>query len=148
MTKLEGTPRNFSHSLPVTVDRQHFWSIWTDVSAWPDWDTPLAEATLNGEFVTGAVGKLETKAGQQSTFTLKHVEPGEGYTFETKLPGARLVIERYFKETESDLMFMHNVRFEGPLGFVFAQLLGRGFMRDLPTVMEHLKQVAEERAKL
>lgn len=148
MTKPDGTPRNFSHSLPVTIDKQLFWTIWTDVPAWPDWDTPLAEAMLDGEFIAGAVGKLKTKSGQQSTFTLKHVSQGESYTFETKLPGALLVIRRYFREANSGLTFVHNVRFEGSLGFVFAQLLGRGFMRDLSPVMERLKQVAEKTARL
>lgn len=148
MTKVEGTPRNFSYSLPVTVDKQHFWAVWTDVSTWPEWDTPLAEATLHGEFTAGTVGKLRTKSGQQSTFTLTHVSQNESYTFETKLPGARLVVSRYFSEKDNDLTFVHNVRFEGRLGLVFAQLLGRGFMRELPPVMKRLVYVAEGNVKL
>ncbi len=108
----------------------------------------MAEATLDGEFTAGTMGQLKTKSGQQSTFTLTRVSQNESYIFETKLPGARLVVRRYFSKKDNSLIFVHNVRFEGKLGFVFAQLLGRGFMRELPLVMERLAYATEGSSRL
>ncbi len=139
----KGNPRNFSYTLPISCDKDTFWTIWTDVSSWPHWDTPLTEAYLTGEFVLGAKGKLKTKSGQSSNFVINEFEAKNLYAFKTQLPGASLVVRRHFSTNVNQLFFTHQVLFEGPLAFVYAQLLGPRFMRDLPLVMENLKQIAE-----
>ena len=144
MSKVEGTPRNFAYTLSTRAERDTFWHVWTDVEKWSTWDSPLAETSLEGEWGVGAVGHLTTKSGQSSTFTVTEYDPQNSYAFATKLPGASLVVRRYFTEQNNDLYFTHRVSFEGALAVVFAQLLGRGFRRDLPPVMENLVRVVAE----
>ncbi len=141
---IRGNPRNFSYTLPTQSDRDTFWEVWTDVAAWPSWDSPLAKAYLIDKIGLGAKGELTTKTGQSSTFTISEFEPHESYAFTTRLPGASLVVRRYFTSVGDELLFTHNVSFEGALAVVFAQLLGRGFMRDLPPAMENLRRTAEK----
>ena len=86
----------------------------------------------------------QNKVGQSSTFTFTEYDPQNSYAFMTKLPGASLVVRRYFTEQGDDLHFTHQVSFEGALAFIFAQLLGRGFRRDLPPAMENLARVVAE----
>ena len=138
-----GTPKNFSYTLSTSATKEAFWHVWTDVATWPTWDTPLKAATLEGEMSLGTKGTLTTQAGQKSSFTITEYEPLQRYAFTTRLPGARLVVRRYFSGADEALQFTHNVTFEGPFGFIFAALLGRGFMRDLPPVMEHLRKRVE-----
>ena len=147
MPEVSGNPRNFTCTLPTQVDRATFWKVWTDVEAWPTWDSPLAEASLEA-WQLGAKGKLKTKSGQSSRFVVSELEPQSSYAFVTQLPGASLVVRRYFSEVKGQLHFTHNISFDGPLSVIFAQLLGRGFMRDLPAIMEALERVARSHVSL
>lgn len=141
MSEVQGTPSNFSYTLQTTAKKEVFWSVWTDVKNWHTWDTPLREAQLEGTFQQGGKGTLITKQGQRSSFTITDYKPMQSYTFTTQLPGTTLTVRRYFS---SESTFTHQVTFSGPLGFLFAALLGRGFMKALPPVMENLKRIAED----
>lgn len=140
MSQVQGTPRDFSYTLETTANKEVFWRIWTDVSNWHTWDTPLREAKLENTFQEGSKGTFVTQQGQRSSFTITEYKPLQSYAFTTQLPGAKLRVRRYFS---SEKTFTHHVTFSGPLGFLFALLLGRGFMKDLPPVMENLKRIAE-----
>jgi hypothetical protein len=140
MSRVQGTPKEFSCTLQTTADKETFWRIWTDVRNWHTWDTPLREATLEGAFQQGSKGSLVTAQGQRSSFTITEYKLMQSYTFTTQLPGAKLTVKRYFS---GEAAFTHHVTFSGPLGFLFAALLGRGFMKALPPVMENLKRMAE-----
>ncbi len=144
MSNVQGTVRNFSYTLETTANKETFWRIWTDVKNWPQWDTPLKEAKLEGTFQQGSKGTLVTAQGQRSNFTLIECKPRQSYTFTTQIPGAKLVVRRYIsKEVATTFAFTHHVTFEGPLAFLFSGLLGKGFMKALPPVMEKLKRIVE-----
>lgn len=147
MSKVQGKARSFSYTLESTANQETFWHIWTDVKNWPAWDTPLREASLEATFQQGSKGNLVTVQGQRSSFTVTEFKPKKSYAFTTRLPGAKLVVRRYISnETASSFQFTHHVSFEGPLAFLFAGLLGKGFMKMLPPVMENLKRIAENKA--
>jgi hypothetical protein len=144
MSTVTGTVRSFSYTLETTANKATFWRVWTDVKNWPQWDTPLKEARLEGNLQHGAKGKLTTQNGQVSSFTISECTPLQSYSFTTRLPGAKLVVRRYISNESGDkFQFTHHVSFEGLLDFMFAGLLGKGFMKALPPVMEHLKRIAE-----
>ena len=145
MSEVIGTPKDFSCTLTTTASEQRIWQLWTDVVGWPQWDNPLQSASLEGNIGIGISGQLVTRSGQRSQFTVTEFAPTSSYAFCTLLPGATLTVRRFFGRQHDDgrLEFTHHVRFSGPLGGVFAALLGRGFMRQLPEVMTKLRQLAE-----
>lgn len=144
MSTVAGTTRSFSYTLETTANKETFWHVWTDVKNWPQWDTPLKEARLEGNLQQGATGKLTTQNGQVSSFKVSEFKLLQSYTFTTQLPGAKLVVRRYISnESGNKFQFTHHVSFQGPLAFMFATLLGKGFMKALPPVMENLKRIAE-----
>jgi hypothetical protein len=138
-----GTPQDFWYTLPVTTSRQQFWQVWTDVTGWAKWDTPLKSASLVGAMELGARGQLTTQTGQTSAFVISEFTPLEAYTMTTALPLARLEVRRFFAQENGKLVFTHRVRFLGIGAPLFAALLGRGFMQQLPSVMQNLKNLAE-----
>jgi hypothetical protein len=144
MSQIQGTPKDFSYTLSTTADKETFWRVWTDVKNWPAWDTPLKEAKLEGSFQQGSQGNVVTAQGQRSHFTITECKPLQSYAFTTHLPGAKLNVWRYFS---GDSAFTHHVTFSGPLASLFAALLGRGFMKALPPVMENLKRIAEDASR-
>jgi hypothetical protein len=138
-----GSPRDFYFSLPINASRSAFWELWINTAAWASWDTPLQSASLKAPMAMGVQGQLITKAGQKSSFVISEFQPLEAYTMTTALPLGQLEVRRFFSERNGQLEFTHRVRFLGLSAGVFAALLGRGFMQELPAVMQNLKNLAE-----
>ena len=139
-----GTNRRFHYVTSTTASEEEIWRHWTHVASWKRWDHGLAAATIDGPFVQGANGTLIPNTGRDATFTIVDLDPGRSYTFDTKLPGARLRIRRDFVGGPTPT-FRHEVSFEGPLAVVWSVLLGRGFRRQLPGSMSLLAEQAEAR---
>lgn len=134
----------FDHTVETTAPSEKIWAAWTDVECWPQWDTELASAALDGSFALGAKGRVKPKRGPAAGFSISELMPGESYTFTTRLPLCELKVRRHLIRKESGgAFFTHEVSFVGPLSFVFANLLGQRYREALPVVMENLKKIAE-----
>jgi Polyketide cyclase / dehydrase and lipid transport len=133
----------FAHTVETTAPPEKIWAAWTDVKRWPEWDTELASASLEGSFALGAKGKLKPKRGPAARFSISELIPGESYTFTTRLPLCELKVRRHLTLKDGGACFTHEVSFVGPLSTVFANLLGRRYREALPVVMENLRNIAE-----
>jgi hypothetical protein len=136
----------FSHALITSASPEKIWLIWTDVLHWSEWDTELLSASLDGDFVLGATGKLTPKNGVVSSFQISQLDQGKSYTFTTKLPLCNLSVYRYLSSGPEGTEFTHEVSFQGILSVVFGLILGKQFQKVLPQVMANIKGIAEARS--
>lgn len=134
----------FEHTITTSAPPEAIWALWTDVGGWPRWDTPLEWARLDGPFALNVTGRLKSRGSPDSAFTISQVDPGHSYTFTTALPLARLDVRRELGFADAQTCFTHRVSFSGPLGWLFGRVLGPGFQRQLPAVMERLRDLAEQ----
>ena len=133
----------FEHTVETVASPGKIWGLWTDVERWPAWDTELASASLDGDFVRGARGTLKPRRGPASAFVISKLTPGESYVFVTRLPLCELRVERRLARRTGGTTFTHEVTFVGPLSFLFGSLLGRRYRESLPVVMGNLRRIAE-----
>ena len=63
---------DLGHTLPVKATKKDIWELWVNVPKWPEWDTNLEEAKLDGEHAVGTTGSL--KPHKKSAVTFKIVE--------------------------------------------------------------------------
>lgn len=134
----------FDHTVETTAPPEKIWTAWIAVERWPEWDTELASATLDGSFALGAKGRLKPKRGPMSEFFISELTPGESYTFTTRLPLCELKVRRHLTPKDgAGAFFTHEVSFDGPLSFVFGNLLGRRYREALPVVIENLRRISE-----
>jgi uncharacterized protein YndB with AHSA1/START domain len=128
-----------------TTRPDRVWRLWTQPASWGDWDRGLTSASLDGPFGPGARGRLVDTSGRTSRFVVEEVETGRHVRVRVRLPAASLVLDRSVLTSSGDdeTLVRHDVRFEGPLGPVFAVLLGRRFRRLLPPTLEALVQAAQ-----
>ena len=144
--------RHFWHSTTTSASPEDIWNVWTNVSEWHLWDKGLQSASLEGAFKLGAPGNLVSLNSTMSHFTITEFSDQHSYTFSTALPLARLNVKRFFESASegsgTKTRFTHEVWFGGLLGGVFAMLLGKNFMRLLPSVMEEVKRLAEARTNV
>lgn len=115
-----------------TAEVELVWRRWTTPATWGTWDRGLRSATLDGDFVAGATGRLVDTAGRTSRFVVAEVdEQARRCVVDVALPGAVL---RLTRSVDGDLA-RHEVAFTGPAGPVLALLLGGRFRRRIgPTV--------------
>jgi len=139
--------RSFSHTLETVATPEAIWTLWIAVGWWPEWDTELVSAQLDGEFVLGATGQLTPKLGPVSNFVVSQLDWGKSCTFVTQLPFCQLKVHRFLSLNEASLQFTHEVSFVGPLSFIFCRILGPRFQRALPDAMVSLKDIAEAQAE-
>ena len=143
LLSLAGCATAFEHTVCTSADRSRLWTVWTDVEAWPTWDTELESASLDGAFEVGSKGLLKPKDGPSSRFELVAVEAEEGYTYDVGLPLAHLRVARSSTEAEGAIEITHRVSFQGVLGWFFAAILKGRYEQALPGVMEALVAEAE-----
>ena len=138
----EGTDRHFRHTLLTAAAPESVWALWTDVGTWPDWDTELDSAALDGPWAEGARGRLVPRSGPAARFTVTEVSP-RATAFSTRLPLAALRVRRSWAPAgDGRIAITHEVRFAGLLGGAIASRLGPGFRRALPAVMARLDSLA------
>jgi hypothetical protein len=134
----------FVHTVLTTAPPEKIWCAWTDVERWPEWDTELDSASLEGSFALGTKGRVKPKRGPAARFSISELIPGESYTFTTRLPLCELKIRRHLtRKHGGGTYFTHEVSFVGPLASVFGSLLGWRYREALPVVMENLRKTAE-----
>ena len=129
-----------THTVATPSPADRIWSAWTDVGSWPEWDTELLTASLDGAFGVNATGTLHPRVGNPSRFVVAEVDPGRSLTFVTSLPLGSLIVRRWLSRENDRTLFTHEISFAGPLGPVFDRLLSERFRRVLPAVMENLRR--------
>src|SRR3712207_9215712 len=96
---------NFDHTVETAAPPEKIWAAWTDVKRWPQWDTELASASLDGGFAVGAKDKPKPKRGPASDFTISELTPGESYAFTTRLPLCELKVRRHLHRKDGGAVF-------------------------------------------
>lgn len=136
-----GKDRDFSFTVSTNAPDE-VWRLWTTPSTWGAWDRGLQSASMTGEMGLGSTGRMQPRNGPASNFKVVLFDPKNAYAFVTKLPLARLRVERSFNADRT--AFTHHVTFKGPLAFAFARMFGPRFRRALPPTMCRLNTLAEE----
>lgn len=146
------TRRHFWSSAQTVASAQDIWEIWTDLTAWPDFDPALRSVSLadGGARIeaVGQAGTLVDETGRSIAWRVTHVAPQSSYTFTSKLIFAELHVHRSLVEGPTGgIQITHEVWFAGPLGRGFAALLGGRFRSLLPGVVARVVELAEARTQ-
>jgi carbon monoxide dehydrogenase subunit G len=136
---------HFSFTIAVDATKEKVWETLIDVTNWKNWDTELKSSQLNGDFTVGAKGTLMLRKGPKLDFHISEIVPNETYTFKTKMPLGYLEIKRTVIEDNRKILFNDDIQFTGISKRFFGLLLGGGFRKVLPEVMENLKKIAEKK---
>lgn len=85
----------FDHIVETSAPPEKIWAAWTDVDHWPQWDTELVSASLDGSFALGTRGRVKPKRGPAARISISELIRGESYTFTTRLPLCELKVRRH-----------------------------------------------------
>ncbi len=135
---------HFRISIDIQQPMPIVWKYLIDVTKWPDWDTELKFAVIDGEFRTGATGQIVPKRGPKLKFTITKITEGKFYEFKTALPVGFLVIRRSIQGKNGFTTFTDEVQLTGKFKKMLGFFLGRGFKSVIPEVMQNIKNILEK----
>lgn len=136
---------HFSFTVSVDAPANKVWQTLIDVKNWKNWDTELKSSELNGAFINGAKGVLIPLKGPKLDFYISEIIINQSYTFKTKMPFGYLEITRIICNNKNEILFTDDIKFTGLSKYFFGLLLGRGFRKVMPAVMQNFKNIAESK---
>ncbi|MBL0313612.1 MAG: SRPBCC family protein [Holophagaceae bacterium] len=131
------------HTLETTALPGNIWTLWMDVPGYKDWDEGIEWAKLGGEFKVGASGELKPTGGRVAVFTITEMVEGHSFSDSTPLPFAQLRFHHALEPTAMGTRLTHRIEVEGPLAWIWAQVLRPAFRANLPASMRKLARLAE-----
>jgi hypothetical protein len=141
----------YEHSVEGKVSRSALWSLYSDVTTWPEWDKGIERITLHGEFREGTSGTITPVGQDQLPFRLTKVTVDAGFSDETKIPGAEVTIGfKHALESVGDGMcrITHRVSVFGPGAGSIAPTMGPEMVKGIPDTMQSLLKMAQQRTQV
>lgn len=132
-------------SIEIAVPPEVIDQIWSEVDRWHEWDPDTKQATLNGPFTVGTVGRIVPTKGMGVAMVVAERTPGKSFTVEGYIPFFRMHFEHTLSPTANGVLVSHNVWFSGGLSFLFGPGVAKQIRNGLPKTMLSLKAYAEAR---
>lgn len=136
------------YSIDIDVPADQIFKVYTDVSAWPDWDPDLRAAGIDGPFAAGTSGWIKPIKGPRMKTSLIKVTPGYAFTARSRLPLCTMDFTHRIETTDDPAMpqvcVTHGVTFEGMLAPLFRRIVGTQIEKALPAAMQGLKAYSEK----
>jgi len=133
----------FEQSISINSDPIDIYSAYKNVSGWPTWDPETESASLEGDFVVGAVGKIKPKGAPTSKIKLIEVTPNQSFTVECNLPLCKMLFVHELNKVEQGTKVINQVIFTGLLAPVFGHMIGNSINKSLPDSLQGLKEYIE-----
>ena len=134
----------YEHSLETDASADAIYALYSDVNLWPQWDAGLERVEIDKAFGAGARGIMKFIGQEPLPFVLTDVQPGAGFTDETTIPGAGVIVRFNHSLTATKsgrTRITHRVSVEG----AGAEQIGPMITADVPEAMEALAAHAKRR---
>ncbi len=144
----------FESSLTIQASAADVFAFYADVANWPTWDVDAKAAyakaaSIQGAFVSGAVGEIVPHGGPKSKLYFTEVRQNQGFTVMCKLPLCEMRFEYGLAEQGKkggEVVATHRAVFVGLLAPIFGRLIGSGMRKTFPQSLQKLKALAEAAA--
>jgi hypothetical protein len=138
---------SFTHTYTAEadVDAAAIWSLYEDVTTWPQWDAEAEWVTREGPFATGATGSMKFKGQEPLRYRLAKVDPGREFVDETPLGDLVVRVSHLLEPLGPDrVRVTYTAEIDGPEGQ--AREVGRAITADFAATVGSLVALAKERA--
>lgn len=135
----------YDHSIETDASREAVWRLYSDVSTWPEWDDAVEWVELAGPFEVGTTGTMTVRGQGTLPVRLTDVAANEGFTDETVIPHAGLLVAFRHAITrlpDGRTLVTHRVEITGPGADTVGAEIGPGITAGIPQTMASLARYA------
>ncbi|MHB8189352.1 MAG: SRPBCC family protein [Ferrimicrobium sp.] len=123
---------------------QTFFDRWADMATWPEWNSDIEWARLEGTFAEGSLGVIKPKKGPKTKFVIQQLDLGRAYVDVSRLPGARLTFSHLVSDrVEGGCTIDVAITLDGPLARIWNLILAKGFRATTQVDLDRLVEVVE-----
>ena len=134
---------DFEHSVQAPASRDRVWALWTDVSGWPNWNSGVARAELDGPVAEGSTGTVRAAGGPTSTLKVLAIEADRRFVTEASERLLRLRFEHELADVgDGQLLITHRVRMTGLATPLMRRTVGARLERSIPAALAALVELA------
>ena len=120
------------------------WQIWTDTSAWGEWNPNVTTMEMPPPVALGKTGVMNTPAGQHHQMKVVDFQPGRSFTLETSvIPLSTFRFTCLVEPAGDRTRISQTVQVVGPLGFLCDPLMGDGIAKEFDKLLDGLARKAE-----
>jgi hypothetical protein len=121
-----------------------FFARWADMATWPEWNLDTEWVRLDGPFAAGSRGVLKPKGAPRVKFVIDALVPDREFVDVSLLVGARLTFRHLVEPLAGGGCRVRvAVTMSGPLRWMWARILGKGFRTTLQPDLDRLVAAAE-----
>jgi hypothetical protein len=133
----------YEHHQTTTATTNAIWSLYADVTRWPDWDNAMDRVDLDGPFDVGSNGVMHVKNFGPIPFALTLVDAPIRFTTTTKMEGFDIIFDHRIDTVNHQTTITHEVRIEGPAAGVAGPQMGPNITADIPHTIATIAELAE-----
>ena len=133
----------FEAQTTINASAATVFALYADVANWPSWDPDVKSASLQGGFVSGAVGEVVPHGGPKSAVHFVAVVNNQSVHSECKLPLGNMRFDYLLQSQGGTTQVTHRTTFSGLLAPLWGRLIGSGMKKSLPAALAGLKRKAE-----
>lgn len=116
---------------------------WVDHATWSEWSPDTEWVRLDGPVTQGTTGTLKPNGGPKVRFRISQLTPDRSYVDVSRFPGGRLTFAHHARPSATGTDLEVVVRIDGPLAFLWARILGKGFRASAPADLQRLVRLVE-----
>ena len=132
--------------IEINATPEQIFTFYENVSEWSSWDPDVQSSSIDGEFKTGAKGRLKPAKGPEAKIEFTEVTKNKSFTTISKLPLCTMSCEHELVSTSEGTEVAHKVVFSGLLSPLFGRLIGNGIKQGLPATMQGLRNAVESKS--
>ena len=140
---------NYEKKVQVAATAAHVWSVWANLTRWPDWTASITSVEpLGGPLREGAQVRIRQPRLAPATWTVDALVPGSSFSWWTAALGVRTTAEHRVVPVPDGAEVTLIMRQSGPLAPLIGVLMGRRIRRYVDLEAVGVKQAAEARSQV
>lgn len=126
------------------ITPEQVWHVCKDVNSWPSWWMGLKKCELHGEFMKGNTFTLTPSTGPATEVKIVDVQENQLFMNEGKFFGATMNDGLIIEEGEHGTALTTFVKMQGPLRWIWVQLLGKKIIGHAAQSMDQLISIVRD----
>ncbi len=135
----------WQHSIDIEASPARVWEVLADIERWPEWTSSIVsvQKLTEGPLTVGTRARVHALGVPESEFTVTSAAPGNSFTWETKVRGARSIAGHVIEPTASGARATLSVEVGGIVAALLRPILSRTIVRNIQLEAAGLKQRSE-----